>query len=82
MTQTEAVQQWWAGLTTVERDAVLRLPPASGLPQGFTLDLAESGVAVERFTSRRWHEPTFNAFPDVLVQHLARVRGGDGTRLA
>jgi len=74
MTQTAAVQQWWAGLTTVERYAVLQLPPADGLPHGFALGLVEHGVAVQRAALGLGGRPASAAFPEPLLQHLARVR--------
>lgn len=48
VTQTEAVQQWWAGLTETEQHAIARLRPQDALPQGLAIDLAMSGVAVPR----------------------------------
>lgn len=48
VTQTEAVQQWWAGLTETEQHAIARLQPQDALPQALAIDLAMSGVAVPR----------------------------------
>jgi hypothetical protein len=77
MKQMHAVTQWWEGLTTTERHAVLRLPVGNGLPADLALDLAENGVQLQRVNPRIEHAQVLTAFPDSLREHLERVRGGD-----
>lgn len=74
MTQNEALRQWWNGLTATERQAVLRLPLEAGLPETLAMDLAENGVSVVRVNPRAVGSPAVSAFPDVLREHLTRLR--------
>jgi hypothetical protein len=74
MNQAEAVRQWWAGLTGTEQHAVLRLPLSEGIPSNLALDLAENGVLLKRVNTRAEHAPVLTAFPEVLRDHLMRVR--------
>lgn len=74
MTQTEALTQWWNGLTAAERLAVLGLPLEAGLPETVAMDLAENGVRVVRVNPRAAGAPAVTAFPDVLRDHLTLLR--------
>lgn len=74
MNQTVAVTQWWAGLTSTERRAVLRLPVGGGVPPHLAVDLAENGVVLQRVDPRATDAPALTSFPAALREHLARVR--------
>ena len=79
MTQREALEEWWASLTTPRRREVLEVEPGDFLSEGLALDLQLYGVhvpdvAVAWDVDGEFQRIVVHVQPRTLTDFLAGVR--------